>query len=140
MLGSFLSAGTGEQSELFAQNRSWSKSFLILFLKILRRDFTGCIDYKDAWIRNPIIQSASCNRRIQNAERSDDLRSFVREQREADFHAIREILKYSATVITDSRHAKTTLYKIRPGLFQLHELRLAIGSPVRGTKEQKHQT
>ena len=69
---------------------------------------------------------------------TDHLRIGVGEQREIDVLPAGEVLQDGLGIVADCRERYTLFLEAAFGALQLDQLPLAVGSPVRGTKEKKN--
>src|SRR5260370_26185986 len=76
--------------------------------------------------------------RVEDAEILDDLGLRVRKQRIGDALAFREISQNANGIVADRGNSQALLTKPFGILLQLHELRFAVRSPIRGPEEDHH--
>ena len=76
--------------------------------------------------------------RVKDMKAANHLGILIGKQRKLNFVPLREVLQYLWTVITDRRDLDALGLKSLFRILQLHELRFAEGSPIRGTEEEKN--
>ncbi len=78
--------------------------------------------------------------RIQDAEAFDHFGPFVRQERKRDTTCRGKRLQGRRWIVADGCQPDAALLEIGCTLLQLHELRLAVGSPISGSEEHEHRT
>jgi len=63
--------------------------------------------------------------------------ALIRKQGERNALTLREVLQYLHGIVTDTNHLHSGRFNSRQIMLQLHQLRLADRSPVRGTKKDE---
>jgi hypothetical protein len=124
--------------ELPGQNVSGRDAILIVIFEVLGQNPALRIYDIHPWIRNAKGWCARLRFFIEDVVGSYDLRVRIREQRIGDMLPIRETLEGADGIITDGRYTESLLPDRVQTLFQLDELDLAEGSPIRGTEEHEH--
>ncbi len=77
---------------------------------------------------------------IQQAEAPDDRRTRVGDQGEGDLPGLRERLERAGRIVADGDKPEALRDDFTMTALQLDQLRLAVRSPISGTKEHQHQT
>src|SRR5206468_5323065 len=77
--------------------------------------------------------------RVENPVPLDGGRARIRQQRERDAAPLRKVGQDGHRIVANGSQRETLTLQFRHTALQLHELRLAIGSPVRRSEEYEHE-
>jgi len=73
---------------------------------------------------------------IQDFKAADDVGIRIRQQRKLDLVALRKVPKDGLTIVANRGQLDAPVLELCFGILQLHQLRFAKGSPIRGTEEK----
>jgi hypothetical protein len=133
----FLAHLLGEFRKELAHYVVRRKAVRVLCLKIHLANNALRIDVDEPRVRHPLGHAVRL--RVKDIEAANHFGILIGKQWKFDFVPAGKVLQDHWTVITDRRELDTLGFKSLFCILQLHELRFAEGSPIRGTEEEKHR-
>src|SRR5713226_2282295 len=94
------------------------------------------VDIEESGARHSLVHTFRFG--IEDVEDANQAGIRIRKQRKFNLMPVGKILQYRRTVVTDRREFYALGFKSLLGILQLHELRFAKGSPIRGTEEEEN--
>ncbi len=117
---------------------------------IVRREAVGVLDFKirvannpfrvdveEPRMRHPLVHAFRF--RIEDVEAANQAGFLIRQQRILNFMPVGKVFQDRWTVVTNRSEFDSLCFKSLFGVLQLHELRFAEGSPIRGAEEEKNR-
>jgi len=108
----------------------------ILCFKIHLANNALRIDVDEPRVRHP--SGFAARLRVKDIKAADHFGILIGKQRKLDFVPVGKVLQDRWTVVTDRRKLDALGFKSLFCILQLHELRFAEWSPIRGTEEEKN--
>ena len=121
----------------FCNNIIRRQSIRVLRREILFANHAAGVDVEESGVGHSFGHSLGFA--VEHVEAANDFGMGVSQQRKFDFVTVGEVLQDRRTIVADSRKLQSLRLKFLFCILQLHELRFAEGSPVRGAEEQQHR-
>ena len=109
----------------------------ILGFKIRVANNAFRVDVEESGVRHSLLHPVRF--RIEDLEAANQAGFLIRQQRILNFMPVGKVLQDCRTVVTNRSEFDSLCFKSLFGVLQLHELRFAEGSPIRGTEEEENR-
>lgn len=120
--------------EKFRDNVVRREAIGILCFEIFLANKSALVNVEKPRMRHPLVHTLRFG--IKNIKVADDPRIGIGQQGKLDLVAFGKVHEDRLTVVANRGQLEALLLECRLGVLQLHELRFAKRSPVRGTEEK----
>jgi len=125
----------GEFGEELSNDIVRREAVRVLDLEIRAANNAFRVDVEESGVRHPLVPTFRFRIEDVEAAKQDGIR--ICKQRKLDLMPVSKVFQDRRTVVTDRGEFDSLSFKSLFGILQLHELRFAEGSPIRGTEEEE---